>query len=90
MDVFHSSLVAHLQPGGVFNFFTLTETWLMDQAVLDTELNIPGYTIFRNDRAVRRGGGVLLGCHNHFECRRRVEFEQDGFELLWVEVRLSS
>ena len=28
LDVLHSSLVAHLQPGGVFNFFALTETWL--------------------------------------------------------------
>ena len=84
LDVYHTSLVAHLQPGGVFNFFALTE------AVLDAELNIPDYTIFRNDRSHKRGGSVLLGCHNDFECRRRPEVEQDNLELLWVEVRLSS
>ncbi|XP_038046033.1 uncharacterized protein LOC119720442 [Patiria miniata] len=89
LDVLHSSLVAHLQPGGMFNFFALTETWLTD-AVLDAEINIPNYTVFRNDRSNRRGGGVLLGCHNAFECRRRSDLEHDDLELLWVEVRLSN
>ena len=69
----------------MFNFFALTETWLI-KAVLDSEINIPNYTIFRNDRNNRRGGGVLLGCHNAFVCHRRSDVEQDNVEMLWVEV----
>lgn len=89
LDSFHTSLVANLQPGGFYNFFALTETWLTTD-VMDSELNIPNYTIFRNDRVNRRGGGVLLGCHNNFVCRRRQDFERNDLELLLVEVRLSS
>ena len=89
LDVLHSSLVANLQPGGMFNFFALTETWLTD-AVLDSDINVPNFTIFRNDRSNRRGGGVLLGCHNDFKCWRRSDLEQGDVEMLWVEVRLSS
>lgn len=89
LDILHSSLVAHLQPLGLFNFFALTETWLTDD-VLDSEVSIPNYTIFRKDRVSRRGGGVLLGCHNALKCRRRPDLEQDNLELLLVEVRLSS
>ena len=87
LDMLHSSMVAHLQPLGMFNFFALTATWLTDD-VLYSELSIPNYTIFRKDRMNRHGGGVLLGCHNTFEYRRRPDFEQDNLELL--EVRLSS
>lgn len=85
-DVFHSTLITSLQPVGKFSFFALTETWLKND-ILDPEINIPGYTIFRNDRCHKRGGGVLLGCSNAYVCQRKFEFEEDNLELLWVEIR---
>ena len=53
-------MVAHLQPLGMFNFFALTEIWLTYD-VLDSEVSILNYIIFRKDRINRRCGGVLLG-----------------------------
>ena len=38
----------------------VTESWT-NSSILDSELTLPGYTLFRRDRPVNReGGGVLL------------------------------
>ena len=88
LDTFHSLFTANLQPAGIFNCFALTETWLTAD-VADSEISIPDFTIFRNDRNGMRGGGVILGCHNSLHCYRRAEFEHPELELLWVELRLT-
>ena len=44
----------------VYNYhvISIAESWLCD-SILNTEISLPGYTIFRRDRD-RYGGGVLI------------------------------
>ena len=42
------------------DIFTLHETWVKS----NFELDIPNYTITRNDKPKRRGGGVAILVHN--------------------------
>ena len=49
----------------------VTESWATPQ-ILDSELSLPGFHMFRNDRkSDNRGGGVLLYVHEKF---KPVEF----------------
>lgn len=43
-------------------FVALAETWLKNE-ITDAEIKIPGYAIFRSDRAATPHGGVLLYVH---------------------------
>jgi hypothetical protein len=47
--------------------FLLTETWA-NPSLLNGELFPPNYQIFRKDRDVGRGGGVLLALRSNFVC----------------------
>ena len=40
-------------------FLAITETWLTDQ-IMDTEINLDGFIIHRQDRLERKHGGVAL------------------------------
>ena len=71
-----------------FNIVALTETWL-DDAFSDRELHLEGYSTFRRDRCVRRGGGVLLAIKSHIPCVRRCDLEVDA-EMLVCELRTSN
>ena len=44
----------------------LSLTWL-DPSVDNSEINLPGYSLFRSDRN-RCGGGVVVYCANHLPC----------------------
>lgn len=54
----------------------VTETWL-DSSVLDHELQLYGYNIYRKDRSGRRGRGVLRAVKSHLTCFRRSDLETD-------------
>jgi len=55
IDEFHAT-VSTLQP----DIIGVTESWVTEN-VLDSELELTGYILFRHDRPVKkRGGGVLL------------------------------
>ena len=45
-----------------YSVISLTETWLTQQVVVDTKVQLPlqGYEVFRKDRSGRTGGGVML------------------------------
>ena len=45
--------------GHLYPFIAFTETWLKSYHH-DAQLTIPGYSLCRNDRSNRKGGGVLL------------------------------
>lgn len=53
---------------------------------MDSELSIPGFTVFRNDRSSSRGGGVLLIVRNTISARRITVPTQHNCELLLVEL----
>lgn len=64
----------------------LSETWL-DESVMNSEVEIPGFKHFRRDRN-RRGGGVMVYVPEQFKVVRRKELEDDAVEALWIEVRM--
>ena len=63
----------------------LSETWL-DESVMDSEVEIPGFKHFRRGRK-RRGGGVMVYVPEQFKVVRRKELEDDAVEALWIEIR---
>ena len=68
------------------HFITLSETWLNEQ-ILDSEISIEGYKVFRLDRA-NKGGGIAVYAKNELSVVRRDDLEMDGVEGLWVELFL--
>lgn len=54
----------------------VTETWL-DSSVLDHELQLYGYNIYRKDRSGRRGRGVLRAVKSHLTFFLRSDLETD-------------
>ena len=68
------------------NIIAVVETWL-DSDILESELTIPGYIMFRNDRS-RHGGGVAFYISDtlHVKCCS----QHDSLELLSIVVNLES
>lgn len=73
-----SEQLQHLLYESNLDFLCLTETWLHENSPADV-LKVHGYNMFRRDRAVGRGGGVLFyvkdkivrkiqSCINDLEC----------------------
>ena len=78
-----SSLVSSERP----HILALSETWL-DSSVVDGEVHIPGYTLFRFDRN-RSGGGVAIYCADNLPCSvLSCSRSSSGVESLWISVRL--
>jgi len=68
------------------HILAVSETHL-DDTVLDTEISIDGYNIFRRDRN-KHGGGIALYIRNNFPVTLCSEFISDNLESLWVKVHL--
>ena len=73
------------------DFLSLSETFL-DDSVLDGELNIPGYGMFRSDRAgdgcKRSGGGLLMYYSTAYEVSEVHRYCSPNLELLCVKLCL--
>jgi ribonucleases P/MRP protein subunit RPP40 len=71
----------------------ITETWVFED-VLDSEINIDGYTTLRKDRISgnkSRGGGVLLYIKNDISVTRRDELVDEHFsESLWCDIEVGN
>lgn len=65
----------------------LTETWL-NESVSDHELTLNGYQLMRRDRKERRGGGCAVYIMDGIKAKRRNDIEEDGIEVLWLELKL--
>ncbi len=71
-----------------FHIFGITESWLT-QEYPDNLVNIPGYKLFRADRA-SRGGGICLyvsDCLQSLAVSISEVLISDSLEQLWVEVK---
>ena len=68
------------------HILAISETHL-DATVLDTEISIDGYNIFRKDRD-KHGGGIALYIRNNFPAKLCSEFISDSLESSWVKVHL--
>ena len=58
----------------------ISETWL-DYSVINSEIQIEGYSILRNDRD-RHGGGVCTYIINGIAFNPRADLQTDGVESL--------
>lgn len=56
--------------------------------ITDGEVNISGYVIYCKDRG-NRGGGVLVYVTGSCRSKRKKDLEEDGTEIVWVEVRMN-
>jgi hypothetical protein len=63
----------------------ISETWL-DSSVINSEIQIEGYSILRNDRD-RHGGGVCTYIINSNAFNTRTDLQTDGVDSLWIEQR---
>lgn len=73
-----------------FDIFSLSETWLTDN-ISDFMINIPGYTIYRQDRINGRGGGVAIYVRNTANITN-IEIISQGsldIEFLWISAKIN-
>lgn len=72
------------------DIIAVTETWLKPD-ILNCEL-LPGndFSIHRQDRVGRNGGGVMLAVRNTILSIRRKDLESRNSEILACEIRLES
>jgi exonuclease III len=67
----------------------ISETWANDQ-ILEAELRLDGYYIFRRDRVGKRGGGVLLYVANSIKSKeRKIDETADFKEYINCEIEIS-
>jgi hypothetical protein len=64
----------------------VTESWLGPD-VLDPEVAIEGFNIFRSDRAVRQRGGVLAYVREDLSALAMLQYSDGVVELLVVKIR---
>lgn len=64
----------------------VTETYL-DSEIADCEIVPANYTLYRQDRN-RHGGGVLIAVSNKFTSVACPQFDKNGIELLWIQIRV--
>jgi hypothetical protein len=72
------------------DIIALTETWLTDD-ITDTEIEIPGYQIFRLDRrSGKKGGGTLVYLKNGIQGLENPELTPVNvdLEVLWISIKL--
>ena len=64
----------------------ITESWC-DANTLDYDIALPGYTLFRKDRASGRGGGCLIYTSNHLKADYYNHPILDTFvESVWITI----
>lgn len=68
------------------HLLTFSETWA-HKDITDSELDIPGYQLFRRDRG-SKGGGLVVYSRNDLSVIRRTDLEKSNVEGLWPEVCL--
>uniref|UniRef100_A0A803JAV9 Reverse transcriptase domain-containing protein n=1 Tax=Xenopus tropicalis TaxID=8364 RepID=A0A803JAV9_XENTR len=66
-----------------YDLIGITETWWDDKC--DWAANLNGYTLFRRDREIKKGGGVCLYVKSDLKpCNKDITNE--NVESLWVEI----
>lgn len=78
-------MVSQLKSG--IHVLSFTETWLTKE-IMDGEVDISGYSLFRKDRNQSKGGGVGVFVRNDIDVSRRYDLEIDDIEGIWLEITL--
>ena len=61
----------------------LNETFLKHD-IPDSLYSVPGFTIFRRDRRIKNGGGILAFVNDKLSAIRRTDLEDSNLEILWL------
>ena len=72
-----------------YDIFTVSETWL-DSTVSDTEVEIPGYNIYRLDRLNKIGGGVCAFVRDGYKVEPMDDLSKissTGLHQLWLKIQ---
>ena len=73
-----------------YNIFTISETWL-DPSTTDTDIQISGYILFRQDRGTHKnGGGVVVyvkGTYKASVIKELSTVSDCNFQQLWLKVQ---
>ena len=88
------SLIKPLIENNSIDICTISETWLHD-LIPNTFVNIPGYTIIRQDRILpdrtKRGGGLVMYISNrieHYINRPDLNYCDQNIEMQWIEIHI--
>ena len=68
-----------------FDIFTISET-LLNSNISDGEISIPGYTLSRNDRNGRTGGGTLAFVKDGIRYKTRPDLLSNNIESTVIEI----
>ena len=75
-------LVADIDP----HVIGITESWA-NEDIVDAELALTGYVMFRKDRQERRGGGVILYVKESIQAYEiTLKSEADSVEAIWCNI----
>ena len=102
LDLFKKSClnIAHLNVNGLrskldfikilvhqekFDILCVNETKI-DSTVSDSEIAIPGYLPYRQDRTLH-GGGTIIYCSKNITAKKNTRLSSKKHEAVWVEVR---
>lgn len=76
-------VISNLVSSSSSNILVLSETWLHSD-ISDHEVlaDLPNFTVFRNDRIDRRGGGVAVAISKDISCNC-INIQTD-LEIIWL------
>ena len=63
----------------------LSETFCTDK-IPETFYSIPGYKVYRKDRAGKSGGGLCAYVKNSIQVERRIDLETKDVEIIWLKI----
>lgn len=69
-----------------FEIIAVSETWLKN-STSDTDVNLPGYNLYRNDRNTA-GGGVAIYISDSLPSKHRPDLQHPNIESVWTEVQI--
>jgi exonuclease III len=68
-----------------FDVIALSETWLKSTTT-NAEIDVPNYSIIRNDRTDKTGGGTAFYVRNDLPFRSRGDLQNSDIETCWIEI----
>ena len=75
-------MVAYIDP----HVIGITESWA-NEDIVDAELALTGYVMFRKDRRERRGGGVIFYIKESIQAYEiTLKSEADSVEAIWCNI----
>ena len=63
----------------------LSETFLKPDFP-NTLYAVPGFSIYRRDRKLKSGGGIMAFINQHLAVKRRIDLESQDIEAIWLEI----